>query len=145
MQTLTPDERHDFAREIAVVARRWRTRLDERLKDLNMSQARWVALYWLGQHPEGISQAALADLSAVEPPTLLRVVDQLEQQGLIERRPEPNDRRIKRLCLTEAAIPVVEAIGVIAEDMRQEVMGDITLDEFHNAMSVLRRIRTRLA
>ncbi len=49
MDKLTSRDRHDFAQAISIVARRWRTRLDERLKPMNMSIARWGALYWLGQ------------------------------------------------------------------------------------------------
>jgi MarR family transcriptional regulator for hemolysin len=144
MDELSSDERHQFAFEVAVVARRWRTRLDERLKDLGMSQARWVALHWLGLFPEGLSQTVLAERTAVEAPTLIRVVDQLEQQGLIERRAEPGDRRIKRLCITEAAKPIVEEIGVIAEALRHEAMADIPIEDLRMAMDVLRRVRARL-
>ena len=78
MNRLTSRDRADFAQAISIVARRWRTRLDERLKPMNMSIARWGALYWLGQAGDGVSQAALAELAGVEPPTLVRVIDQLE-------------------------------------------------------------------
>ena len=148
METLMADdwahERHEFAREIAVVARRWRTRLDDRLKDLGMSQARWVALYYLGLFPQGLSQTALAERTAVEAPTLMRVIDQLEAQGLVERRPSPGDRRIKLLCITSAAAPIVREIDGIADALRHEVMEDISADELRNAMAVLKRMRARL-
>jgi MarR family transcriptional regulator for hemolysin len=144
MEDLTDAERHEFAREIAVIARRWRVRLDERLVVLDMSQARWVALYWLSQSPEGISQTALAERTAVEAPTLTRVVDQLESQDLVKRTASPTDRRVNLLTLTERALPLVAQIDQIAEGLRQEVMADISMDEFKMAMSVLRRLRTRL-
>jgi MarR family transcriptional regulator for hemolysin len=144
METLTDAERHDFAREIAVIARRWRVRLDERLVGLDMSQARWVALYWLSQEPEGISQTALAERTAVEAPTLTRVIDQLESQELVKRTCSPTDRRVNLLTLSERALPLVNEINHIAEGLRQEVMADVTLEEFKMAMSVLRRMRTRL-
>ncbi len=67
---------------------------------MNMSIARWSALYWLGQAGDGVSQAHLAELAGVEPPTLVRVIDQLEQQGLVERRASPSDRRVNMLYLT---------------------------------------------
>lgn len=144
MNDLAGEERHEFAREIAIIARRWRVRLDERLAGLQMSQARWVALHWLNLSPEGISQANLAERTAVEAPTLVRVIDQLERQGLVERRSSASDRRVNLLFLTAAALPLVDRIGEIAEELRQEVMVDVSAEEFEAAMSVLRRMRVRL-
>jgi MarR family transcriptional regulator for hemolysin len=145
MDRLTSAERHDFAQEIAIVSRRWRTRLDERLKPLDMSQARWGALYWLGlAEGEGISQATLAERAGVEPPTMVRVLDQLEAQGLIERRTSPTDRRVNLLHLTAAATPLVSRIEGVAEDLRQELMAEMSLDEFRAAMCALRKLREKL-
>jgi len=144
MNRLSPRDRHDFAQSISVVARRWRTRLDERLKPMNMSIARWGALYWLGQAGDGVSQAHLAELAGVEPPTLVRVIDQLEAQGLVERRTSPSDRRVNMLYLTEAALPLVAEIETEAENLRQELLGDISFEEYETAVGVLTKLRTRL-
>ena len=144
MDRLSPRERHDFAQAIAIVARRWRTRLDERLKPMNMSIARWGALYWLGQQSEGVSQAALADMAGVEPPTLVRVIDQLEAQGLVERKVSATDRRVNLLRLTDAARPLVEEIEIEAERMRMEVLRDLTFEEYESAMNVMSKLRERL-
>ena len=144
MDRLTSRERHDFAQSIAIVARRWRTRLDERLKPMDMSIARWGALYWLGQQTEGVSQAALADMAGVEPPTLVRVIDQLEAQGLVERKVSATDRRVNLLRLTDAARPLVEEIEAEAERMRMEVLHDLTFEEYESAMNVMGKLRERL-
>ncbi len=144
MDKLSVDERHDFAREITVIARRWRVRLDERLKELDVSQARWAALFWLGHSQDGVSQAILADRAGIEPPTLVRIIDKLQQQGLIERTPSEQDRRVNLLTLTPAAAPLLEEIDRVAEELRREVMVDISPEEFQSAMDVLRRLRIRL-
>jgi MarR family transcriptional regulator for hemolysin len=144
MDRLSARERHDFAQSISIVARRWRTRLDERLKPMNMSIARWGALYWLGQQNEGVSQVALAELAGVEPPTLVRVIDQLEAQGLVERRVSASDRRVNLLRLTDAALPLVAQIEEEAEKMRVEVLHDLTFEEYETAMSVMGKLRERL-
>ncbi len=144
MDRLSARERHDFAQAISIVARRWRTRLDERLKPLDMSIARWGALYWLGQTGDGISQAALAEMAGVEPPTLVRVIDQLEAQGLVERKVSPSDRRVNLLRLTEAALPLVAEIEAEAEAMRQEILSDLTFDEYRTAMDVMQKMRVLL-
>ncbi|WP_334163357.1 MarR family transcriptional regulator [Phenylobacterium sp.] len=144
MDKLTPDDRHEFARELVIVARRWRARLDERLKVLGMSQARWSTLYWLSQSPEGVSQTALAERTGVEAATLVRVIDALEAQGLVERRPRPGDRRVKVVHLKDAAHPVLAEIDAVGEALRQEVMEGVSREEVDQALSLLRRIRGRL-
>jgi MarR family transcriptional regulator for hemolysin len=144
MDRLTSRDRHDFAQMISVVSRRWRTRLDERLKPLDMSIARWGALYWLGQAGDGVSQAALAELAGVEPPTLVRVLDQLEAQGLIERRVSPTDRRVNLLTLTEAAKPVLAEIEAEAERLRVELLDGLSYEEYQTALNVMQKLSERL-
>ena len=139
-----PRDPHGFAQSISVVARRWRTRLDERLKPMNMSIARWGALYWLGQAGDGVSQAALAELVGVEPPTLVRVLDQLEVQGLIERRTSPTDRRVNLLSLTEAARPLVAEIEAEAERLRLELLQGLSFEDYQAALGVMQKLGERL-
>jgi MarR family transcriptional regulator for hemolysin len=144
MNRITARERHDFAQAISVVARRLRIRLDERLKPLNISQARWGALYWLGETGDGVSQAALAEMAGVEPPTLVRVIDQLEAQGLVERRASQADRRVNLLHLTQQALPLVAEIEAEAERIRQELLADVTYEEYQAVMRVMQKLRERL-
>jgi MarR family transcriptional regulator for hemolysin len=144
MDRLTARDRHDFAQAISIVARRWRTRLDERLKPMNMSIARWGALYWLGQAGDGVSQAALADLAGVEPPTLVRVIDQLEAQGLVERQVSPSDRRVNLLSLTDAAKPLVAEIEAEAERLRLELLDGLSYADYQIAVDVIHKLRQRL-
>ena len=89
--------RDQFPFAVARVTRRWRKMLDERLKDLGVTQARWSTMVYLEKGGEGLTQRELASLMAIENPTLVRLLDSLEQQNLIERRPCPNDRRARRL------------------------------------------------
>jgi|SRR6185312_9395121 MarR family transcriptional regulator, transcriptional regulator for hemolysin len=144
MDRLSSRDRHDFAQAISIVARRWRTRLDERLKPLDMSIARWGALYWLGQAGDGVSQAALAELAGVEPPTLVRVIDQLEAQGLVERRASPTDRRVNLLRLTPAAKPLVAEIEAEAERLRIELLEGLSYEEYQTALGVMEKLRDKL-
>lgn len=145
MDKLTSRDRHDFAQAISVVARRWRTRLDERLKPLNMSIARWGALYWLGQAGDGVSQATLAEMAGVEPPTLVRVIDQLEAQGLVERRTSPSDRRVKLLHLSPTARPLVAEIEAEAERLRLELLEGLSFEEYLVTCRVIQTLRERLS
>ena len=134
----------EFSLLIGETARLWRHRIDERLKPMNMSIARWGALYWLGQAGDSVSQATLAEMAGVEPPTLVRVIDQLEAQGLVERRVSPTDRRVNLLSLTDAAKPLVGQIEAEAERLRVELLEDVTFQEYQTALNVLQKLSERL-
>jgi DNA-binding MarR family transcriptional regulator len=94
---------HDVARLIRVEADR-RARVD------GMTRAQWALLLRLRHNP-GLSQKEVADLLEVEPISVARLVDRLERNGLIERRPDPQDRRVWRLHLRDAAGPVLKRIA----------------------------------
>ncbi len=144
MHRVSSQDQQDLARKMALVARRWRCRLDERLKGLGMSQPRWAALYWLDQAQGGISQAALAERSGVEAPALVKVIDQLESQGLVERRPSPQDRRVNLVFLKENARALVDQIAEAAEALRNELLADVSYEEFQATMALLHRVQMRL-
>ena len=126
------------------VARRWRVRLDEQLKPMNMSQAGWAALHWLGLADERISQAILAERAGIEPPALVRLIDHLEAQSLVERAASPTDRRVNLVQLTDAGRALVGVIEAAAEALHAEVMDGMTLDEFQISLAALRKVRERL-
>lgn len=144
LDQMADDELHIFARELVVVARRWRTRLDERLKCLGLTEARWAALYWLWQSPEGLSQTALAELAGVESPTLVRTLDLLCEAGLVERRACAYDRRAKLVVLTPAAMPLVHQLDAVAAELRADLMADLTPAELAMALGIFRKLRLRL-
>ena len=112
--------RDQFPFAVARVTRRWRKMLDERLKDLGVTQARWSTMVYLEKGGEGLTQRELASLMAIENPTLVRLLDSLEQQNLIERRPCPNDRRARRLHLTNAGRAFMDDLSERAEVLREE-------------------------
>src|SRR5208282_6219344 len=84
------------------VARLLRTRFDQRARTYGMTRAQWVILARLSRQP-GLSQNEMAAICEVEPITVGRLIDRLEMRGLVERRPDPADRRIRRLHLLPAA------------------------------------------
>jgi MarR family transcriptional regulator, transcriptional regulator for hemolysin len=91
------------------VARMQRTRFDQWARTYGLTRAQGIILTRLDRQP-GLSQNEMASLCEVEPITVGRLVDRLEARGLIERRPDPSDRRIRRLHLLPAAEPVLAAI-----------------------------------
>jgi MarR family transcriptional regulator for hemolysin len=141
---LTASERREFTRELAIVARRWRTRMNERLRAESLSTPRWSVLYWLSQSPNGLSQTELADRAGVEPATLVRTIDGLEQQGLAERRPCAHDRRVKLVHLTDKANPMVERVVAVSDALREDFMVGLKAEEVQASLGMLRRLRGNL-
>jgi DNA-binding MarR family transcriptional regulator len=102
------------------VARQLRTRFDQRAREHGATRAQWAILARL-ERQSGLSQNELAGLLEVEPITVARLVDKLESRGLVERRADPNDRRIWRLHNLPAAKPIVEKITRYREAMNAEL------------------------
>ncbi len=104
---------HDFQRDLLFllhdVARLLRVDADKRARCHDMTRAQWGILLWLDRQP-GMSQKELAELLEVEPITVARLIDRLEARGMVERRPDPRDRRIWRLHLSPAAHPLLHEI-----------------------------------
>ncbi|MDX1458265.1 MAG: transcriptional regulator SlyA [Marinobacter sp.] len=129
-----------FPFAVARVTRRWRKLLDERLKDLGVTQARWTTMVYLQKGGEGLTQRELASLMAIENPTLVRLLDSLEEQGLIERRPCQHDRRARRLFLTESGEQFMDDLNSRAQELREEMLEGISDEEIECALRVFQRI-----
>ena len=89
-------------------ARLIRRRFEQESRDIPMTTAQLQIVARLKRH-EGLSQAALAGLLDIDPMTLSRHIDRMEAAGLVERRPDPNDRRARRVHTTEHARALLEA------------------------------------
>src|SRR3954462_5137800 len=106
---------YPFAQGLTFVARRWRNLMNEELRAVGQSQARWGVLYWINVFGDTVNQTELADRIGVEQPTLGRVLRDLEAEGLIERASGSADRRAKVIRLTPAAKPVMKQINRIQD------------------------------
>ena len=133
-----------FALELGRVSRRWRTRLDERLKVTGLTQARWSTLLHLARGERCLTQRELAERVGIEGPTMVRLLDALEAHGLIERLPVEGDRRAKHIRLTGAAQPLLGDIDRIAADLRREIFADLQKDDLQTCLTVLQSIGDRL-
>lgn len=132
--------RRQFPFSVARIARRWRKLLDERLKDLGVTQARWSTMVALHRGGEGVTQRELAELMAIENPTLVRLLDNLEEQKLIERRPCEKDRRARRLHLTPRGGQFMEQLDDRAEGLRDQLLAGISDDELETCLNVFDRV-----
>ncbi len=128
---------HDVAR---LFARRFNQRA---LLSLGLTRSQCRVLGYLARY-EGINQAGLADLLETKPMTLVRQIDRMEEEGWIERRPDPADRRARRLVLTEKARPVLACILDLSTDIRREAFADLSDEEGRRLIDLLRRVHGSL-
>ncbi|HEV7715433.1 MAG TPA: MarR family transcriptional regulator [Steroidobacteraceae bacterium] len=138
------DMNYPFSQGLTFVARRWRNLMNEELRAVGQSQARWGTLYWIAVFGDTVNQTELADRIGVEQPTLGRVLRDLEAEGLIERAPGSADRRAKVIRLTAAAKPVMKQINRIQESVRARLLRGIDPEDLTVCMAVFAQILANL-
>ena len=129
---------------LADVARLMRRDFKLRLKDSCLTHAQARVLVHASRN-EGIRQIELAEMLEVQPITLARLLDQLAEVGLIERRPDPKDRRAHHIYLTEAAAPHLASIERVAKTIYKSAMRDLSETQAASVLAALRRMRDNLA
>lgn len=129
--------------EVYELSRAMRHTLNRATRDLGFTQEQWRALWHLSRN-EGLTQTNLASLLEIQPISLTRVLDRLSAQGLIERRTAPNDRRAMQVFLTDAAQPVIAALGEILNDFKTTVVAGLSPADQTKAADVLRHMRANL-
>jgi len=115
-----PTLRKEIAFTINDVARLLKTYADQSARRYGATRAQWAVLSRLNRC-EGLKQSELAEILDLQPISLTRLLDRLAENGLIERRPDPHDRRVNRLYLTPAARPLLDQLT----DLGEEVMGQV--------------------
>lgn len=128
---------------ISDVARLLRTEFDRRVRKLGITRAQWLVLTRLHRHP-GASHTELADMMEVEKATAGRMIDRLEANGWVERRVEPDDRRVKRVYLTAEAERVHKRIWRVAEATVDDGLADLSSSEARQLMALLMRVKRTL-
>ena len=134
---------HDLQIQLHDVARMLRTRFDRWARTYGMTRAQGVILARLNRQP-GLSQIELAAICEVEPITIGRLVDRLEARGLIERRPDPADRRIRRLHLLPASKEMLAKIEAYKADLDAWLLGGISVEERDIALHILLHMKNKL-
>jgi len=93
---------------------------------------------------EGTCQARLAELTDTDPMTLGRVVQKMEDAGLLERTADPEDGRAHRLRLRKAATPLLEEIWHCADLAREDAFAGFSADERRQMLALTQRLRANL-
>jgi MarR family transcriptional regulator for hemolysin len=140
---MTTPNLENFGLLLAETARTWRHRLDQRLKPMGLSQARWVVILVLNRYGDGITQTELAGHAGIEGPTLVGLLDRMAEDGWIKRQVSATDRRAKTVHLTAKAQDVSVQIKQVARKLRQELLTGVPKDELAHVMQVLERVKQR--
>lgn len=148
-RTHFPDEAGDYdyfrmTRAIVTAARRWRKVANDRVKPLEQTMARWETLFLVAFAEGEMTQGELARLISVEGPTMVRMLDLLARDGLIERRQSETDARVTSNRITPRGTAVISEIMKVTNQLRSEVLGGIDPDDLGVALKVLNQILRRL-
>jgi DNA-binding MarR family transcriptional regulator len=133
----------NLAFEVSETARLLRRDFDRRAAEFGVTRAQWRVLAWLARR-DGLRQVELADALDVEPITLCRMIDRLEEAGVVERRADEEDRRAWRIHLTPKAGPLIETLGAIAENFLADALAGVDAAEQARVRGVLAHVRANL-
>ena len=134
----------ELAWQIAETSHAMRRFYDRRVAQLGVTRAQWRVIAILGHNP-GMKQVELADRLDVEPISTCRIIDRLEEAGLVERQRDPLDRRAWRLSLTAKAEPIRARLSELAEEMSQEAFFGLSEQQLETMGAVLARVRENIA
>ena len=123
MSVLDPEANFGFL--IHDVSRMMRNWFDSRAQHLGLTRAQWRVLIQLSAR-EGASQRELAEILELDTVTLGRHIDRLERDDWLERRPDPDDRRVWRLYLTPAARPTLDEMEALAIELQEAAMAGLS-------------------
>ena len=137
------DTSETFGQLLHGTARAWRQKLDERLKPMGLSQAKWRTLMHLSLAGDALTQAEIAARLGVEEPSVVTLLHRLERENWITRSNSPRDRRCKMVLLGRRAQRAIAQINSSAATLRNELLSDIPISDLRTCMKVLVRIRQR--
>lgn len=129
---------------IAQVARLMRRSFDERARSIGVTRPQWQVLSLLARH-EGINQGGLAEILEVEPITLGRMIDRLQEAAMVERRPDPADRRAWRLFLTDKGNQLINQLRPLALETLEAALDGVDSARRDEMMVALDRMRGNLS
>jgi MarR family transcriptional regulator for hemolysin len=121
------------------VSRRYVARFERHAEEVALTLMQCKVLLHLSKN-EGASQVRLCELTDIEPMMMVRILDRMEADKLLERRPDPQDRRARRLYLTRKAALLLDEIDRISEVTRNEIFAGVSKTDREAFLKVLERV-----
>lgn len=121
------------------VTRRYAARFERHAEEVSLTLTQCKVLLYLSRN-EGASQVRLCELTDIEPMMMVRILDRMEADKLLERRPDPEDRRARRLYLTRKAARLLDEIDRISEVTRNEIFAGVSKTDREAFLKVLEHV-----
>ena len=141
---MSNDSHQSFGALLAETSRLLGRRFDQQARLSGSTRAQWHAMFKIARH-EGLKQAELADMLEIEPITLTRMLDRMEEGGWVVRRADPGDRRKRLLFLTDKAREALVEMRALAQTIYDDALVGLTAAEAQELMRLLLRVRENLS
>lgn len=142
--SVPPLPRFRFGIRFALLARAWRRELDLVVAGIGLTDATWAPLVHLEEFGDGITQKDLAYRIGIDGSSLVRLLDLLNERGLIERRTDADDRRARWIFLTAAGRTVLADIRRALRSVETRILADLTDAEIASALTLFDKIGAQL-
>jgi MarR family transcriptional regulator for hemolysin len=137
------DRKRQLVAQLVESSRLLRNYINHRAKARGTTRAQWIVLFRLRQQ-EGLSQVDLADVLELQPISLVRLLDRLVEHKLLERRPDPKDRRTNRLFLTRAGRQLVDDLDTLRDAIATDVLQKIPDAAIETSLKTLVEVKERI-
>ena len=133
-----------FGTLVSLVSRQWRKAVDARLQAFGLSEATWLPLLRLAQAGKPMRQKELAAVLMLDTSSVVRILGSLDAAGLIEQRPDEEDRRAKAIAITPAGRALVRQVESVSQDIETEVLAGIAGADLAASRHVLEQVCRQL-
>ena len=137
------DPRREAATRIIETSRLLRNLVEQRLKPYGMTRAQFATLSRL-ERQDGLAQHELAESLEIQPIAMVRLVDQLSADDLVERRADPADRRCNRLFLTGAGRERLKELADFKSGLGSELFEGIGADAIREVLETLGQLHSNI-
>lgn len=137
------DLKRQVVAQLIETSRLLRNHIDQRAKERGTTRAQWIVLFRLRQQ-EGLTQVDLADVLELQPISLVRLLDRLVDHKLLERKPDPRDRRANRLFLTPKGRQLVDELDSLRDAIAADVLRDIPENAVESTLQTLVEMKERI-
>jgi DNA-binding MarR family transcriptional regulator len=137
------DLKRQVVAQLVETSRLLRNHIDQRAKGRGTTRAQWIVLFRLRQQ-EGLSQVDLADVLELQPISLVRLLDRLVEHKLLERKPDPADRRANKLFLTARGRQLVDDLDSLRDEIAIDVLSDIPKTAIESTLETLIEMKARI-
>ncbi|HUN52904.1 MAG TPA: MarR family transcriptional regulator [Candidatus Sulfotelmatobacter sp.] len=134
----------DFGFRVSRIARRLRQAIDGELGAFGLTEATWRPLAYVGRLGDGVRQKELATALGIEGPSLVRLLDNLEGRGLIERREDGSDRRVRGIHLTASGRALAARVSSVSAGIQRRLLLGLAPDDIAAFQRILQTIERAL-